>query len=52
MMTVKFYLIDKLPLSQKLRNTLEGTVSHNVVYYQQFSITRYQVSCYANNYSE
>ena len=29
--------------------TSEGAVSHNVLYYQQLSITRYQVSFYANN---
>ena len=27
---------------------LEGAVSHNVLYYQQLSIVRYQVSFYAN----
>ena len=32
--------------------TSEGAVSHNVVYYQQLSITRYQVSFYAKNYFE
>ena len=32
--------------------TSEGAVSHNVLYYQQLSITRYQVSFYANNYFE
>ena len=30
--------------------TTEGAVSHNVLYYQQLSIARYQVSCYAKNY--
>ena len=30
--------------------TSEGAVSHNVLYYQQLSIARYQVSFYANNY--
>ena len=30
--------------------TSEGAVSHNVLYYQQLSITRYQVKFYANNY--
>ena len=29
--------------------TSEGAVSHNVLYYQQLSIARYQVSFYANN---
>ena len=32
--------------------TSEGAVSHNVLYYQQLPITRYQVRCYANNYFE
>ena len=32
--------------------TSEGAVSHNVLYYQQLSIARYQVSFYANNYFE
>ena len=32
--------------------TSEGAVSHNVLYYQQLHITRYQVSFYANNYFE
>ena len=32
--------------------TLEGAVSHSVLYYQQLSITRYQVRFYAYNYSE
>ena len=31
---------------------LEVVVSHNVLYYQQLSIARYQVSFYANNYFE
>ena len=30
--------------------TPEGTVSYNVLYYQQLSIARYQVCFYANNY--
>ena len=29
--------------------TSEGAVSHNVLYYQQLPIVRYQVSFYANN---
>ena len=29
--------------------TSEGAVSHNVLYYQQLSITRYQVRFYAYN---
>ena len=33
-------------------STSEGAVSHNVLYYQQLSITRYQVFFYANNYFE
>ena len=32
--------------------TLKGAVSHNVLYYQQLSITHYQVRFYANNYFE
>ena len=32
--------------------TSEGAVSHNVLYYQQLSIARYQVRFYANNYFE
>ena len=32
--------------------TSEGDVSHNVLYYQQLSITRYQVRFYADNYFE
>ena len=33
--------------------TSEGSaVSHNDLYYQQLSITRYQVRFYANNYFE
>ena len=31
--------------------TLEGAVSHNVLYYQQLSIARYRASFYANNSS-
>ena len=30
--------------------TSEGAVSHNVSYYQQLSIARFQISFYANNY--
>ena len=32
--------------------TSEVAVSHNVLYYQQLPITRYQVRFYANNYFE
>ena len=32
--------------------TSEGTVSHNILYYQQLSIARYQVCFDANNYLE
>ena len=32
--------------------TLEGAVSHNVLYFQQVSISCYQVSFYDNNYCE
>ena len=32
--------------------TSEGAVSHNVLYYQQLSFARYQVSFYSNNYFE
>ena len=38
---VFYYLSQKLPLSQKLRFTSEGAVSHNVLY-----------SFYVNNYFE
>ena len=43
---------EKLPLSQKLYVTSEGAVSHNILYYQQLSITRYQVNVNAYNYFE
>ena len=33
-------------------STSEGAFSHNVLYYQQLSIARYQVTFYANNYFE
>ena len=36
----------------KNNDTLEGAVSHNVLYYQPLPITRYQVKFYANNYFE
>jgi hypothetical protein len=32
--------------------TSEGAVSHNVLYFQQLPITRYQVRIYANNFLE
>ena len=32
--------------------TSKEAISHNVLYYQQLSIARYQVSFYANNYFE
>ena len=32
--------------------TSEGEVSHNVLYYHQLPVTRYQVRFYANNYIE
>ena len=32
--------------------TSEGAVSHNVLYYQQLPIARYQEEIYANNYFE
>ena len=32
--------------------TSEGTVSHNLLYYQSLPITRYQVRFYAYSYSE
>ena len=32
--------------------TSEGAVSHNVLYYHQLPITRYQVRFYADNYFE
>ena len=43
------YLSEKLPLSQNYF-TSEGANSHNVLYYQQLSVARYQVSFYANKY--
>ena len=30
----------------------EGAISHNILYYQQLPINRYQVSFYAKNYFE
>ena len=45
------YFTEKLLLSQKLV-TSEGAVTHNVLYYQQLSNARYQVSFYAHNYFE
>ena len=46
---VFYYLSEELP---RLENyvTSEGTVSHNVLYYQQLSIARYKVSFYGNNF--
>ena len=32
--------------------SLEGAIPHNVLYYQQLSLTHYQVICYAQNYFE
>ena len=32
--------------------TSEGAIPHNVLYYQQLSIARYQVVCVASNYFE
>ena len=34
----------------KIYITSEGAVSHNVLYYQQLSVARYQVRFYANIY--
>ena len=49
---IKFkYFIQKLLRSRKL-NTSEGAISHKILYYQQLSINRWQVSIYANNYFE
>ena len=33
-------------------STSEGAIYHNVLYYQQLPITRYQVKFYANNFFE
>ena len=40
----------KLPLSLKNFVTSEGAISHNVLYYQQLSDARYEVSSYTNNF--
>ena len=47
-------LILKSHSSQFMENyvTSEGAVSHNVLYYPQLPITRYQVRFYAYNYFE
>ena len=45
------YFTENLLLSQKLCSS-KGAVSHNVSYYQQLSIARYQERFYANNYFE
>ena len=44
------YLCEKWPLKNHV--TSEGFVSHNVLYCQHLSITRYQVMFYASNYFE
>ena len=48
---------EKTPLSHEVLcfqvldfGTSEGAVSHNVLYYQPFPITCYQLRFYANNY--
>ena len=46
---VFYYFIENLPLSHNYI-TSDGAVSHNLLYYQQLSVTRYQVSFYANSY--
>ena len=50
------YLSKKLSLFslKKIRyfSTLEGAVSHNLFYHQQLSVSRCQVSLFANNYVE
>ena len=43
-MEIYFFLVNYL--------TSEGAVSHNVLYYQPFPITRYHVRFYANIYFE
>ena len=40
---------EKFLLSQNYV-TSDGAVSHSVLFHQQLYVTRYQVSCYANNY--
>ena len=47
-----YYLSEKLTLSQKAEVTSEGAISDNVLYYQQLSITRYQVTFYTKMYFE
>ena len=41
---LKYCLSEKLPLFRKLCS--EGAVPHNVLYYQQLSFARFQVSFY------
>ena len=41
---LRSYLSEKLPLSQIKTVLLRGSMSHNVLYYQQLSIACYQVS--------
>ena len=49
--TGQWTLLVKFPFSLKNNVTLEGAISHNVLYYmyQQLSIAHYQVSFHANN---
>ena len=43
-----FYYLSENYLFLKIYVTSKGVVSHNVLYYQQLSITCYQVSFYDN----
>ena len=47
---IKYYISEKLLLSQKVYVTSKEAVSHNVLYYQQLSIARYQVTIILSNY--
>ena len=44
-----YYLSEQTCLFLEDYVTSDGAVSHNNLYYQQLSITRHQVSCYADN---
>ena len=49
---VCFHMLDFETSNSESEVTLEGAVSHSVLYYQQLPITRYQVRFYAINYFE
>ena len=44
---MSFIILVRNYLFLKIYASSEGVVSHNVLYYQQLSIARYQVSFYA-----